>query len=53
MTVNLSGEFSNDELKNYAEYLKDEIEDLKEISSVDLKGDREREVSIEVDLPKM
>ncbi len=53
MTVNLSGEFSNDELRSYAEYLEDEIEDLPEISSVDLKGTMEREVKIDVDIPKM
>lgn len=53
MTVNLSGNYSNDELREYAEYLQDRIEELKEISGVDLKGDREREVTIEVDLQKM
>jgi multidrug efflux pump subunit AcrB len=53
MTVNLSGNFSNDQLRQYAEYLEEKIEDLDEISSVDLKGDRDREVAIEVDLPKM
>ncbi len=53
MTVNLAGNFTNDELNNYAEYLKDEIKDLKEISDVDIKGVREREMAIEVDLPKM
>lgn len=53
MTVNLSGAFSNDQLRRYAEYLQDEIEELEEISSVDLKGDREREVAIQVDLAKM
>lgn len=53
MTVNLSGDYSNDQLREYAEYLQDEIEDLGEISSVDLKGAREREVAIEMNLPKM
>jgi multidrug efflux pump len=53
LTVNISGEYTNDELRDYAEYLQDQIEDLPEISSVDLKGDREREVSIGVDLLKM
>ncbi|MEL6926108.1 MAG: efflux RND transporter permease subunit, partial [Bacteroidota bacterium] len=53
MTVNLSGNYSNDELKSYAEYLEDEIEDLSEISKVDLKGALEREVQIDVDLPRM
>jgi multidrug efflux pump subunit AcrB len=53
MTINLFGEFTNDELRNYGEYLQDEIEDLKEISVVNLKGALEREVKIDVDLPKM
>ena len=53
MTVNLSGDFSNKELRSYAEYLQDEIEDLAEVSEVELKGALEREVKIDVDLPKM
>ena len=53
MTVNLSGDFSNKELRSYAEYLQDEIEDLSEVSEVELKGALEREVKIDVDLPKM
>lgn len=53
MTVNLSGDFTSDELRGYAEFLEDEIEDIKEISSVDVKGIQEREMSIEVDIPKM
>lgn len=53
LTVNISGNYSNDELKEYAEYLEDQFEDMQEISKVDLKGDLEREVKIEVDLPKM
>ncbi|MBK7409294.1 MAG: efflux RND transporter permease subunit [Saprospirales bacterium] len=53
MTVNLSGNFSNDQLRNYAEYLQDKIEELNEISSVDLKGDLDREVAIDVNLAKM
>ncbi|MCB0640382.1 MAG: efflux RND transporter permease subunit, partial [Phaeodactylibacter sp.] len=53
LTVNIAGSYSNDQLREYAEYLQDEIEDLPEISSVDIKGAREREVSIEMDLPKM
>lgn len=53
MTVNLSGKFTNDQLRNYAEYLQDKIEDLREISKVSIKGALEREVSIEVDLAKM
>ncbi|RMG80137.1 MAG: efflux RND transporter permease subunit [Bacteroidetes bacterium] len=53
MTVNLAGNFTNDELNNFAEYLRDEIKDLKEISDVGIKGIMEKEIAIEVDLPKM
>ncbi|MEM9916752.1 MAG: efflux RND transporter permease subunit [Bacteroidota bacterium] len=53
MTVNLSGPFTNDELDRYSEYLKDKIKDLKEISDVDVKGVMDKEIAIEVDLPKM
>jgi multidrug efflux pump subunit AcrB len=53
MTVNLSGDYPMDELRNYAEYFQDKIEDLSEISKVDIKGTREREVTIEVDMPKL
>ncbi|MEO1517325.1 MAG: efflux RND transporter permease subunit [Bacteroidota bacterium] len=53
MTVNLSGPFTNDELDRYAEYLKEKIKDLKEISDVDVKGVMDKEIAIEVDLPKM
>ena len=34
VTVNISGDYSNDELRNYAEYLEDKIEGLDEISKV-------------------
>ena len=50
MTVNISGPFTNDELKYYAEYLEDKIEDLSEISDVTIKGALDREVKIDVDL---
>ncbi len=53
MSVNISGDYSNDQLRKYAEYLEDEIEELKEISKVDLKGALEREMKIEVDLLRM
>ncbi len=53
VAVNLSGEFSVDELRNYAEYLEDEIEALTEVSKVDIKGALEREVKIDLDLQKM
>ncbi len=53
MSINLSGDFTNDELRNYGEYLEDEIEDLKEVSDVVIKGALEREVKIDVDLLAM
>lgn len=53
MTVNLSGDFSNDELRDFAEYLEDEFEDLDQISEVNIKGALEREVKIDVDVVKM
>ncbi len=51
--INLSGDYSINELKKYAEYLEDEIEAFTEISRVDIKGLNEREFSINVDPFKM
>lgn len=53
MNINLSGDYSLDELKEYAEYLEDEIEDLGEISKVDIRGVMDKEVQIEVDHLKL
>lgn len=53
MSVNLSGSFRIDQLKEYAEYLEDEFENLTEVSEADIKGALEREVKIDVDLSKM
>jgi len=53
MNINLSGEFSMDQLKEYAEYLEDKVEELSEISSVDIRGVQEKELEIAVDLYKM
>ncbi|MGB6267790.1 MAG: efflux RND transporter permease subunit, partial [Olleya sp.] len=53
MNINLSGEFSMNQLKEYAEYLEDEIEELPEISGVDIRGMQEKEIEIAVDLYKM
>ncbi|MGB1076021.1 MAG: efflux RND transporter permease subunit [Flavobacteriales bacterium] len=49
MNVNLSGDYSLDDLKLYAEYLEDEIEELPEISKVDIRGVMDKEVEIIVD----
>jgi multidrug efflux pump len=53
LTINLSGDFSVSELKEYAEYIEDDIEDINEVSKVEIKGLMENEVKINVDLPKM
>jgi len=49
MNVNLSGDFSLDELKRYAEVLEEEIEELPEISKVDIRGVMDKEVEVVVD----
>lgn len=53
MTVNLSGRYSNDNLRDYGEYLQTEIEKLPEISEVKLKGVAEKEIQIDVDWKQM
>ncbi len=53
MTVNLSGNFSMDELRLNAEYLQDKIEELKEVNKATLKGALDREVKVDIDLLKM
>jgi multidrug efflux pump len=47
--INLSGDYSLNELKKYAEYLQDEIEKFPEISRVDINGLNEREIQINAD----
>ncbi|HMM11206.1 MAG TPA: efflux RND transporter permease subunit [Bacteroidales bacterium] len=49
ININLSGDFSINELKGFAEILEDEIEALSEISKVEITGITEREVKIMVD----
>lgn len=49
MNINLSGNYSIEELNDYAEYLEDEIEKLGEISKVEIRGVDEKEVRINVD----
>ena len=49
MNVNLSGDYSIEELNNMAEYLEDEIEKLSEISKVEIRGVDEKEIRINAD----
>jgi len=53
VNINLSGDYSINELKEYAEYLEEEIEDLSEITRVDIKGLNNREIQINVDQHKL
>ncbi len=53
MNINLSGDFSLEQLKEYGEYLEDEIENISSINKVDIRGIQDKEVKIMVDLPKM
>ncbi len=49
----LSGETDPDRLKHLAEDLKDQLEQLQGIKSADVAGTREREIRVEIDLPRM
>lgn len=53
VTVNVSGDYSPDDLRAYAEQLEDKIELIKEVSEVQMRGEQEREMKIDVDLNKM
>jgi multidrug efflux pump len=49
VNVNLSGDYSVNELKDFAEELKDEFETISEVSAVNLTGITEKEVKIIMD----
>ncbi len=53
MYVNVSGNYSLDRLKNYAEDLQDRIESMPEITRVDMVGALDKEVQVNVDMYKM
>ncbi|MBO0320785.1 efflux RND transporter permease subunit [Muricauda sp. CAU 1633] len=53
MNVNLTGDYPVERLKEFAEYLEDEIEDLPQIKEVDIRGAQEKEVEVAVDVYKM
>ena len=53
MTVNVSGNYGIDELREIAEYMQDKIESIKEINKVTLKGALDREVKVDIDVIKM
>ena len=53
MNINIVGDYPTDKLKEYAEYLQDEIEDLPQIKAADIRGAQDKEVEIAVDIYKM
>ncbi len=53
MNVNFTGDYPVEKLKEYAEYLQDEIENLPQIKQVDIRGAQEKEVEVAVDVYKM
>lgn len=53
MNINISGDYPVEKLKEFAEYLEDEIEDLSEVKGVDIRGAQEKEVEVAVDVYKM
>ncbi|MBN1651303.1 MAG: efflux RND transporter permease subunit, partial [Bacteroidales bacterium] len=53
ININIFGDYSVNELKRFAEFIEDELEDVDEISKVEIKGITEREIKINVDLHQM
>jgi len=53
LNINVSGDYTVEQLKEYTEYLQDEIEDLPEIKKADIRGAEDKEVEIAVDIYKM
>ncbi|MBD3637467.1 MAG: efflux RND transporter permease subunit [Crocinitomicaceae bacterium] len=52
MNINLSGDYSIVQLNEYAEIIEDLVEDLPEISEVDIRGTQDQEMQIMVDPKK-
>ncbi|MFT6838638.1 MAG: multidrug efflux pump, partial [Sediminicola sp.] len=53
MNINFTGDYPVEKLKEFAEHMRDEIEDLPEIKQVDIRGAQDKEVEIAVDVYKM
>jgi len=53
MNVNFTGDYPVEKLKQFAEYMQDEVEDLPQIKEVSIRGAQEKEVEIAVDVYKM
>ncbi|MFT5941762.1 MAG: multidrug efflux pump, partial [Sediminicola sp.] len=53
MNINFTGDYPVEKLKEFAEHMQDEIEDLPEVKQVDIRGAQDKEVEIAVDVYKM
>lgn len=53
VNYNITGDYPVEKLKEFAEYLEDEIEKISEIKQVDIRGAQEKEVEVAVDVYKM
>jgi len=53
LNINISGDYPLEKLKEFAEYLQDDIEDLTEVKQADIRGVQDKEVEIAVDIYKM
>ncbi|MBI1184376.1 MMPL family transporter [bacterium] len=53
MFINVAGDYKQEQLKEYAEWLQDEIEKFKEVNEVNIRGLNEKEVLIAADIQAM
>jgi multidrug efflux pump subunit AcrB len=53
MYINVSGDYSLDNLKQYADKMQDNIETVPEVTRVDVVGALDREIQVDVDMFKM
>ena len=53
LNINISGNYPVSKLKEFGEYLQDEIEDLSEIKKVAIRGAQDKEIEVAVDIYKM
>ncbi|PAM96709.1 copper transporter, partial [Flavobacterium sp. IR1] len=53
LNINLTGDYTVQQLKDYAEYLQERIEILQEIKEANIRGAEDMEVEIAVDIYKM
>lgn len=51
--INITGDFTSEQLKEFAELLQDEIEELSEIKEAQILGAEDKEVEVAVDVYKM